>query len=157
MAEYKTITKKELTELLDKYPEDEEFNIIQTQLGMTIIPLGGRIANKVDILEIANAAKTMIYSENKFMSQVDMHSVRQDIFNIERNGALNALSGKAASGLLSPCVSRSIKHSGKTILSKTPRGMPTYRFTIATSGEPTAPAASCSPLPERLSYITTAS
>jgi len=50
-----------------------------------------------------------------------------------------------------------IKHSGKTILSKTPRGMPTYRFTIATSGEPTAPAASCSPLPERLSYITTAS
>lgn len=45
----------------------------------------------------------------------------------------------------------------KTILSKTPRGMPTYRFTIATSGEPTAPPASCSPLPERLSYITTAS
>ena len=57
VAEYKTITKKELTELLDKYPEDEEFNIIQTQLGMTIIPLGGRIANKVDILEIANAAQ----------------------------------------------------------------------------------------------------
>lgn len=40
VAEYKTITKKELTELLDKYPEDKEFNIIQTQLGMTIIPLG---------------------------------------------------------------------------------------------------------------------
>ena len=87
-AEYKTITKKELRELLDKYPEDEEFNIIQTQLGMTIIPLGERIANKVDILEIA---KTMIYSENKFMSQVDMHSVRQDIFNIERNGVMNTL------------------------------------------------------------------
>ena len=91
VAEYKTITKKELTELLDKYPEDKEFNIIQTQLGMTIIPLGERIANKVDILEIANAAKTMIYSENKFMSQVDMHSVRQDIFNIERNGVMNTL------------------------------------------------------------------
>ena len=80
MAEYKTITKKELTELLDKYPEDKEFNIIQTQLGMTIIPLGERIANKVDI-----------YSENKFMSQVDMHSVRQDIFNIERGGVMNTL------------------------------------------------------------------
>lgn len=91
VVEYKTITKKELRELLDKYPEDEEFNIIQTQLGMTIIPLGERIANKVDILEIANAAKTMIYSENKFMSQVDMHSVRQDIFNIERNGVMNTL------------------------------------------------------------------
>ena len=91
MAKYKTITKKELKELLDKYPDDEEFNIIQTKLGMTIIPLGEQIANKVDILEIANTTKTMIYSENKFMSQVDMHSVRQDIFNIERSGTMNTL------------------------------------------------------------------
>ena len=91
VAKYKTITKKELKELLDKFPEDEEFSIIQTQLGMTIIPLGERIANKGDILKIANAAKTMIYSENKFMSQVDMHSVRQDIFNIERNGIMDTL------------------------------------------------------------------
>lgn len=88
---YKTITKKELKELLDKYPDDEEFNIIQTKLGMTIIPLGEQIANKVDILEIANTTKTMIYSENKFMSQVDMHSIKQDIFNIERSGTMNTL------------------------------------------------------------------
>lgn len=91
VAEYKTITKKELTELLDKFPEDEEFSVIQTQLGMTIIPLGERIANKIDILKIANAAKTMIYSENKFISQVDMHSIKQDILNIERNGTMNTL------------------------------------------------------------------
>ena len=91
MAKYKTITKKELKELLDKYPDDEQFNIIQTKLGMTIIPLGEQIANKVDILEIANTTKTMIYSENKFMSQVDMHSIKQDIFNIERSGTMNTL------------------------------------------------------------------
>lgn len=91
MAKYKTITKKELKELLDKYPDDEEFNIIQTQLGMTIIPLGEQRANKMTILEFANAARTLIYSENKYMSQVDMHSMCQDIFNIERSGTMNTV------------------------------------------------------------------
>lgn len=91
MDEYKAITKNELKKLLDMFPDDEEFRLIETQLGMTIIPIGEKVVSKDDVMVIANSAKTIIYSANKFVSQVDMHSVTQDIFNIERNGILNTL------------------------------------------------------------------
>lgn len=91
MDEYKIITKKELQVLLDMFPDDEEFRVIQTELGVTIIPIGEKIVSKDDIMVIADKAKTMIFSANKFISQVDMHSVVQDIYNIERRGILNTL------------------------------------------------------------------
>lgn len=91
MNEYKTISKKELKLLLDEFPDDEEFTVIQTKLGVTIIPVGEKTLNKEEVLTIAARAKTMIFSSNHFVSQVDMHSVSQDIYNIKRKGILSTL------------------------------------------------------------------
>lgn len=91
MNTYKKITKRELSALLDKFSDDEEFNVIQTKLGVEIIPIGQKFMSKTEIFEIADKSKTMIYSENKFLSQVDMHTKEQDILNIDRGGALNTL------------------------------------------------------------------
>lgn len=91
MDEYKVITKKELKVLLDSFPDDEEFKVIKTNLGVTIIPIGEKILNKEEVLTIAEKSKTMILSSNKFISQVDMHSMSQDIYNIKKNGILNTL------------------------------------------------------------------
>jgi hypothetical protein len=91
MEKYKIITKNELKNLLDSYPDDKEFKIIETKLGVTIIPLGEKVMSKNDIMLVADKAKTMIYSGNRFLSQVDIHSVKQDIFNIKKVGTLNTL------------------------------------------------------------------
>ena len=91
MDKYKVITKNELKNLLDLYPDDKEFKIIETQLGMTIVPIGEKIMSKDDVMLIADRAKTMIYSGNRFLSQVDIHSAKQDIFNIKSIGTLNTL------------------------------------------------------------------
>lgn len=91
MDKYKVITKNELKNLLDLYPDDKEFKVIETQLGMTIIPIGEKVMSKDDVMLIADRAKTMIYSGNRFLSQVDIHSAKQDIFNIKSMGTLNTL------------------------------------------------------------------
>lgn len=91
MDKYKTITKKELRKILDIFPDDEEFRIIETQLGVTIVPIGEKIMSKEDVLVLAETAKTLIFSNNSFLSQIDMHSVTQDIFNIQRKGTVNTL------------------------------------------------------------------
>lgn len=91
MSTYKKITKRELGALLDKFSDDKEFKVIRTKLGVEIIPIGQEIVSKTEIFEIVNESKTMIYSENKFVFQVDMHTKEQDILNINRGGVLNTL------------------------------------------------------------------
>lgn len=91
MSIYKKITKRELCALLDNFADDEEFKVIRTKLGVEIIPIGQEIMSKTEIFKIVDKSKTMIYSENKFVSQVDMHTKEQDILNIDRGGVLNTL------------------------------------------------------------------
>lgn len=91
LDEYKTITKQELKTLLDVFPDDEKFKIMETKLGVTIIPIGEKIVSKEDVMILAGMAKTLIFSNNSFLSQIDMHSVTQDIFNIKRKGTVNTL------------------------------------------------------------------
>lgn len=91
MNEYKEISKEELQDFLEKYPKKEKFRVIETKLGVTIVPISEKTLNKNDVLRIANSSKTIIYSDNKFIEQVDMHSVKQDIYNVKRQGILNTI------------------------------------------------------------------
>lgn len=91
MSEYRKISKKELFLLLDTFSDDEEFTVIQTELGMSIIPLGQKKVKKEEVASLASKAKTMIYSDNKFLHQVDMHSTVQNIYDIKKVGMLNTL------------------------------------------------------------------
>lgn len=89
---YKKITKKDLIILLDKFSDDEEFRVIETKLGVEIIPIGQKMLTKTQVVNIAEKSKTIIYSENKLVSQVDMHEKEQDIYDIQmKGGALNTL------------------------------------------------------------------
>lgn len=92
MESYKKITKKDLVTLLDKFSDDEEFRVIETKLGVEIIPVRQKLLTKNQVADIAERSKTIIYSENKFVSQVDMHEKEQDIYDVQkRGGALNTL------------------------------------------------------------------
>lgn len=91
MEEYRKISKKELFSLLDSFPDDEEFTVIQTDLGMSIIPLGQKRVKKEEVACLASKSKTMIYSSNMFLHQVDMHSTVQNIYDIKKVGTLNTL------------------------------------------------------------------
>lgn len=91
MSDYKEISKKELQDFLGKYPKGEKFRILETRLGVTIVPIGEKFVNQKEVLHTAKKSKTIIYSNNNFIEQVDMHSAKQDIYNLKRQGMLKTV------------------------------------------------------------------
>ena len=93
MDQLSIITVKEVKNLLDTYPDETPFVLLTLNFDKGEKTSGlGELINKEVIGIIAQKSGTIVYSGNKYLSQVDMHSVKQpDIHNIRPKGVLRTV------------------------------------------------------------------
>jgi len=93
MDQYMKISIKKLKTIINDLPDDLPVMLFSTDFDSDEkISDVGIFVTKDTINNLADRSKTIIYSGNKYLAHVDMHSFYQkDIYNIEPRGVMKTI------------------------------------------------------------------
>ena len=92
MIQFKEMTVKDIKKILDTYPDDTTMLLLTLNFDKNEkVSNSGEFVNKEKISVIAEKAKTIIYHGDRYLTHVDMHSIKQDIYNIKSAGVMKTI------------------------------------------------------------------
>lgn len=93
MEQHRRMTKREFISMIkEEYDDDAEFDVYTMNFDAGQKISNSDRVNKHGMNLIANESKCIIFSGNKYLSHVDIHSVFQsDIYNIKAKGVMKTI------------------------------------------------------------------
>lgn len=89
----KRMSKKDFINMIDEeFDDDEEFNVYILNFDLKQKVSTSERVKKISITHMAKESKSILCSENKYLTQFDMHSIIQkDLTNIEPRGVMKTI------------------------------------------------------------------